>query len=325
MNEKDNKNLDTATNEQEPEERSQTEETQAVEPEGFVSDLVSEQADEPLGTQATPDERETSAPSSEADKQANGASAELEANQPAKKPRNTAKIILASVAAVVVVASVVAALFYTHVLCIHEWKDATCTEPQVCGICGRTQGEPLGHEATDWKITVAATCTSEGIQEAPCVRCGQIQTDSVAMLPHTEGDWEVTEDWHVNTGGGIEAGARQKKCTACGKILDSEPFSPTLTAQEEGACKSAALNLSSGIGVSRASLIQNLESSDFTEAESTLAVDHCNADWNQQAVMSAKWYMQASGASHSSMIEWLTTYQKFTDEQAEFACQEVGL
>ena len=244
---------------------------------------------------------------------------------PEKKPRSVLKIVLVILAILVIAGGVVAALFCTHVLCIHDWKDATCTEPQICSICNRTQGEALGHEGRDWKVTIPSTCTAEGTQEAPCIRCGKIQTESVEMLPHTEGDWEVTHDWTVNSGGGVEAGEHVKKCTVCGKILQTETFKPNLTAQEEGACKMAASLISSGSGVSRDTAIQSLEWQQFSEAEAVLAVDHCNADWNNEAVESAKFYMQSTGASRSTMMQWLTTWQKFTEEQAEYACQEVGL
>lgn len=31
----------------------------------------------------------------------------------------------------------------------HVWKDATCTEPKTCEVCGLTEGEPLGHDFVD--------------------------------------------------------------------------------------------------------------------------------------------------------------------------------
>lgn len=251
--------------------------------------------------------------------------ANVDAKQTEVHPKRGLKIALVIIAAAALVSGIIAALFYTHILCLHDWEDATCTEPQRCHICGRTQGDPLGHEAKDWNVTIPSTCTAEGTQEAPCARCGKIQTETVAILPHTEGDWEITHDWSVNSGGGIEAGEHVKKCTVCGHLLQTETFKPSLTAQEEGACKMAANTLSGATGTSRATIIQTLEWQQFSEAEAVLAVDHCNADWNQEAVESAKFYMQSTGASHSTMMQWLTSWQKFTDEQAEYACQQVGL
>lgn len=40
----------------------------------------------------------------------------------------------------------------TPVVCAegeHVWKDATCTEPKTCTVCGETEGEPLGHDFAD--------------------------------------------------------------------------------------------------------------------------------------------------------------------------------
>ena len=39
--------------------------------------------------------------------------------------------------------------------CSHEWYEATCTEPETCALCDKTQGEALGHEDAeyeDWSI-----------------------------------------------------------------------------------------------------------------------------------------------------------------------------
>ncbi len=44
----------------------------------------------------------------------------------------------------------------------HDWEKANCTEPQTCKICGATQGSPLGHT---WK---SADCYNP----KECVRCG---------------------------------------------------------------------------------------------------------------------------------------------------------
>ncbi len=48
--------------------------------------------------------------------------------------------------------------------CSHSWKEATCTEPQVCEKCGIQNGEPLGH---DWiqKDETTRECTRCGLTE----------------------------------------------------------------------------------------------------------------------------------------------------------------
>ena len=36
----------------------------------------------------------------------------------------------------------------------HNWLDATCTEPKTCTVCGKTEGEPLGHSYESFVCTV---------------------------------------------------------------------------------------------------------------------------------------------------------------------------
>ena len=40
-------------------------------------------------------------------------------------------------------------LLLTGCMCKHEYKDATCTEPTTCTLCGKTQGDPTGHIPSD--------------------------------------------------------------------------------------------------------------------------------------------------------------------------------
>lgn len=45
---------------------------------------------------------------------------------------------------------------------VHNWQDATCTEPRTCAECGETDGEPLGHDYQ------GGDCCNESV----CARCG---------------------------------------------------------------------------------------------------------------------------------------------------------
>lgn len=48
--------------------------------------------------------------------------------------------------------------------CKHEWTDATCTAPKTCAKCGETEGEPLGHDASEasyWSAAVCSRCGEE--------------------------------------------------------------------------------------------------------------------------------------------------------------------
>ena len=142
------------------------------------------------------------------------------------------KIGIAAVAA----ALVLAVLFATHTICFHKWSEATCTEPQICSVCGRTQGEPLGHEwveatctepktcsrcgmtegealgheVTTWKTTKEATCTAEGEQEGKCTRCGETVHEAIPMKEHEFGEWETTKPATCT-----EEGEATRKCKNC--------------------------------------------------------------------------------------------------------------
>ena len=84
---------------------------------------------------------------------------------PEKKPP-AKKIALLCAAVILSAAAAAAALMHFFV---HSWHPATCTEPETCSICGKTQGAALGHTWT------AATCT----EPKTCSRCGK--TDGAAL------------------------------------------------------------------------------------------------------------------------------------------------
>ena len=64
--------------------------------------------------------------------------------------KNKKKTIILIVVVCIAVAIVSAIVIYT---CYHRWNTTTCTTPKICSICGKTEGEPLGHQWID------ATCT----------------------------------------------------------------------------------------------------------------------------------------------------------------------
>jgi len=78
--------------------------------------------------------------------------------------------------------------FYVIVPCTtHTWKDATCTAPQTCSVCGATQGETAAH--TEETIeAVAPTCTESGLTAGTkCSVCKAVlvEQEEVAALGHT--------------------------------------------------------------------------------------------------------------------------------------------
>ena len=77
----------------------------------------------------------------------------------------------------------------------HTWIDATCTEPKICSVCGTTDGEPNDHVDADgdYKCDIcdAKHCANHNWSEATCTApktcsiCGAIEGEK---LPHTDAD-----------------------------------------------------------------------------------------------------------------------------------------
>ena len=85
---------------------------------------------------------------------------------------------------------------------------------------------------------------------------------------------------------------------------------------------------------SKQGLIDQLSSeygSQFTEEQATYAVQYLEdnnlVDWNEQAVKSAESYLNYTTFSRKELIDQLTSEygEKFTEEQAEYAADQVGL
>ena len=71
----------------------------------------------------------------------------------------------------------------------HTWTAASCTAPKTCSVCSATDGNPLGHDWSDWTVTTEATCTAKGEKTRSCQRdgCDATETREIAALGHTEG------------------------------------------------------------------------------------------------------------------------------------------
>lgn len=105
---------------------------------------------------------------------------------------------------------------------------------------------------------------------------------------------------------------------------------PSYTVAQENAMQSARGYLGMGTGFSRAGLINQLSSKageGFPKTVATFAVNHLSVDWNKQAVLSAKGYLDmGTGFSRSSLINQLTSKagEQFTMAQATYAAHHVG-
>ena len=71
----------------------------------------------------------------------------------------------------------------------HTWTAASCTKPRTCSVCSATDGDPLGHDWSDWTVTTEATCTAKGEKTRSCKRdgCDASETVDIPANGHTEG------------------------------------------------------------------------------------------------------------------------------------------
>ena len=98
----------------------------------------------------------------------------------------------------------------------HDMQPATCTEPSTCSVCGKTEGEPLGHiEVPD--EAVEPTCTEPGLTAGShCEVCGEaiVPQETIEALGHTEVPDEAVEP--TCTEPGLTAGSH---CEVCGEVI----------------------------------------------------------------------------------------------------------
>ena len=89
----------------------------------------------------------------------------------------------------------------------------------------------------------------------------------------------------------------------------AKPAKPAVTASQQQALDSAQSYLGLDSGFSRQGLIDQLDSpygGKFSVADATWATDHSGADWDAQAVLAAKGYMNlGTGFSRSGLIDQL--------------------
>lgn len=109
---------------------------------------------------------------------------------------------------------------------VHDWADATCLKPQICSICGATQGEPLGHDWAEADCRYPETCKRCGEErgaalghdwaDATCTQprtCKRCQSTTGTALGHDMGEWVVDQGATCT-----EYGKQHRECRRCGEI-----------------------------------------------------------------------------------------------------------
>ena len=68
------------------------------------------------------------------------------------------------------------------------------------------------HRFGEWKVTVAATCTKDGVSRRICSICGAVEEKSVPAAGHKFGEWTTTKEPTCT-----ETGTEKRTCTVCSK------------------------------------------------------------------------------------------------------------
>ena len=68
------------------------------------------------------------------------------------------------------------------------------------------------HRFGEWQVTVAATCTKDGVSRRICSICGAVEEKSVPATGHKFGEWTTTKEPTCT-----ETGTEKRTCTVCSK------------------------------------------------------------------------------------------------------------
>ena len=94
------------------------------------------------------------------------------------------------------------------------------------------------HRFGEWQVTVAATCTKDGVSRRICSICGVVEEKPVPATGHKFGAWTVTKAATCT-----ESGISTRKCSVCGTeetmIVPSLGHSMTATAGKAATCTEA--------------------------------------------------------------------------------------
>lgn len=184
----------------------------------------------------------------------------------------------------------------------HIWRDATCTQPKTCTVCGATEGSALGH--TDGAV---------------CSRCGTV----------------LMSTGKYNAKRQVESMAEYTALSRQGFIQMLELLGYTTEEATYGvdnvyidynknALENAKLYTDGDLSSSYEGLIFILEEVlYFTHDQAVYGADNCGADWREQAVKCAKHYLDVIPMSRDQLKNQLE-YEKFTAEQIEYALNAVG-
>lgn len=69
------------------------------------------------------------------------------------------------------------------------------------------------HRFGEWKVTVAATCTKDGVSRRICSICGAVEVQTLPATGHKFGEWTTTKEPTCT-----ETGTEKRTCSVCGAV-----------------------------------------------------------------------------------------------------------
>ncbi len=113
----------------------------------------------------------------------------------------------------------------------HNYTPATCTEPETCKVCKKTNGKALGHKSDSGTVTKKATCSSVGTKTYKCTLCKEvIKTENISKLAHDYDSGKVTKKATCKV-----TGVKTYTCKDCG-TTKTETIAKSKTHTYDNAC-----------------------------------------------------------------------------------------
>ncbi len=240
-----------------------------------------------------------------------------------EKKGNRKKFIIILLVSILLVMVVLTILYFTHIICFHEWKPATCVSPSTCSICNRTKGEAIGHKVGEWNVIKEPTCTEEGKQKGTCEYCKAAIEETIPKKPHLEGEWVILKEADVNPDGTVTPGKRGLPCSECGEILKNDEYTIELTLSQKNALKKIT-EIDEFLHCSYTYMVEDylIDVEGFDKEDATFAADNCDIDWDNEAILAAEEAVN-DGKSKNGVIDWLKG-RGFNNSQIDKAINAVG-
>lgn len=257
---------------------------------------------------------------------ASESTAESKAAEPVGGRKGLRAEIKIGVAAAIVIC-ILGLLFGTHVLCIHQWDEATCVNPVTCELCGQTKGKALGHK---WK---PATCTLP----KRCGRCGEKKGHALGhdyraatctgpetcercyeprgvALGHDVKDWNVSKEATCT-----EQGTKEGICSRCGAKVSEAISKKEHTPGDWEITKDVTITSSGYVLPGEKERKCTVCGTVIDKSE--YKVDVTTSQVN--ALFRASSYLDMGGFSYKSLVEQLE-FEGFSNADATFAADHCG-